>query len=88
MMAGPTEAIEVINWTKAAALIGAGLCMGVGSLGPSLGQGFIGGKACEAMGRKPESAGVIFKALITAIAVTESSAIYAFVIAIVLIFFT
>ncbi len=84
-MAGP---IETINWTKAAAYIGAGICMGIGALGPSLGQGFIGGKTCEALGKRPESAGVMFKALILALAATETSAIYAFVVAILLIFFT
>lgn len=78
---------DIVNIAKAAAYIGAGICMGIGALGPSLGQGFIGGKACESIGKKPESANAIFKAFITAIAVTESSAIYAFVIAIILIFY-
>ena len=83
-MAAP---LDVVNWAKVAAYLAAGICMGVGSLGPSLGQGFTGGKACEAIGKKPESTGLIMRTMITAMAFTESSAIYAFVIAIVLIFF-
>ena len=84
-MAVPTD---FINWAKVAAYLAAGICMGVGSIGPALGQGYTGGKACESIGKKPESAGVIGKTMITAMAITESSAIYAFLIALLLIFAT
>ena len=80
------EIVEVINWVKVAACIGAGLCMGIGSIGPSLGQGFIGGKACESIGKRPESAGLITRTMIVALAFAESSAIYALLIALVLVF--
>ena len=39
-----------VELTKAAAYIGAGACMGIGTLGPALGLGIIGGKACESIG--------------------------------------
>ncbi|MBD3273381.1 ATP synthase F0 subunit C [Candidatus Dependentiae bacterium] len=78
--------MEVVNWVKVAACIAAGVCMGLGSIGPSLGQGFIGGKACESIGKKPESAGIITRTMVVALAFAESSAIYALLVALVLMF--
>ena len=78
--------VEYVDWVRVAALLGAGVCMGIGSLGPSLGQGIIGGNACQAISKKPESGGLITRTMITALAFTESSAIYALIIALLLIF--
>ena len=78
-------AIETINWARAAALLGAGVCMGFGSLGPALGQGLTGAKACEAVGKKPESSGIIMRTMMMSLIITESSAIYCFIIALLLI---
>ncbi|QQR48973.1 ATP synthase F0 subunit C [bacterium] len=75
------------NWVPIAAYIAAGLCMGIGTLGPSLGQGFIGGKACESIGKKPESANVVFRTMVIALAFVESTAIYALVISLILLFY-
>jgi len=77
---------EVVNWVKVAACIAAGVCMGIGAIGPALGQGFVGGKACESIGKKPESAGLITRTMIVAMAFVESSAIYSLLIALVLLF--
>ena len=41
---------------KAACAIGAGLCMGIGAIGPALGEGNAVGKALEGMARQPEMA--------------------------------
>ncbi len=71
---------------KAAALFGAGFCMGIGSLGPGLGQGYAAGKACEAIGKAPETAGLVTRTMLVGQAVTESCGIYALVIALLLIF--
>ena len=60
--------------------------MGIGSIGPALGQGFVGGKACESIGKRPESAGLITRTMIVAMAFVESSAIYSLLIALVLMF--
>lgn len=77
---------DVVNWVKVAACIAAGICMGIGSIGPSLGQGFVGGKACESIGKKPESAGLITRTMVVALAFVESSAIYSLLVALVLMF--
>ncbi len=73
-----------VEWVKVAAYIAAGLCMGIGSLGPSIGQGFIGGKACESLGKKPEAYDQIFRMMMMSLAFVESTAIYALLISILL----
>lgn len=75
-----------VEWVKVAIYVSAGLCMGIGTLGPSLGQGFIGGKACESIGKKPEAAGIVTRTMVIALAFVESTAIYALLIALLLIF--
>ena len=75
-------------YAKAAAFFGAAIVMGVGSLGPALGQGFIGMKACENVGKYPESYKDIRTMMIIAMTMVETSAIYSFIIALVLLFLT
>jgi len=82
------EIMDTTNWVKVAACIAAGVCMGLGTLGPALGMGYIGGKACENLGKKPESAGIISRTMIVALAFAESSVIYALIIALLLIYTT
>ncbi len=70
---------------KAAAYLGAGIAM-VAGIGPGIGEGFVGGKAVEAIARQPEAKGDIYSTLILGDAIAESTGIYALVIAIILIF--
>jgi F-type H+-transporting ATPase subunit c len=79
--------VEGVFYAKAAAFLGAAIAMGVGSIGPALGQGFIGTKACESVGKYPESADKIRMTMMIAMAIVESSAIYAFLVALLLILF-
>ena len=65
---------------KAAAFLGAAIAMGVGAIGPALGQGLIGMKACENIGKYPESAGSIRTTMMIAMGLVETSAIYALMI--------
>ena len=66
--------------------LAAGVCMGVGSLGPALGEGNAVSKACESIGRQPESQSAVTSTMIMGCAITETTGIYALVIAILLIF--
>ena len=50
-------AIEGIHIVQAAAFLGAGLSMGLGAIGPGVGEGLAAAKACEAIGRNPAEAG-------------------------------
>ena len=51
----------------------------LGMLSTALGQGFLIGKAFEAIGRNPEVEGSIFSKMIVGVAMTETTAIFAFV---------
>ena len=72
---------------RVAAYIGAAIVMGIGTIGPALGQGFIGSRACDNIGKYPENAGTIRTVMLLGMGIIETSAIYAFVVAILLIFF-
>ena len=78
MNKGPT--MDGIFYAKAAAFIGAAITMGFGSLGPAIGQGLIGMKACENIGKYPESSNKIRQIMIIALSIVESSAIYCLII--------
>lgn len=66
--------------------LGAGLCMGIGAVGPGIGEGNAVSKACEAIGRQPESKGAVTTTMLMGCAVAETTGLYALVIAILLIF--
>lgn len=66
--------------------LGAGICMGIGAIGPGIGEGNAVSKACEAIGRQPESKSAVTSTMIMGCAIAETTGIYALVIAILLIF--
>ncbi len=68
------------------AMIGAGLAMGVGAVGAGLGIGTATNGACQAVGRNPGVQGKIMMTMLIGMAMAESIAIYALVIALVLLF--
>jgi F-type H+-transporting ATPase subunit c len=72
---------------KAAASIGAAFVMGIGSIAPAYAQGLIGAEACRNIGKYPENSNNITKTMLLALILVESSAIYALLVALVLIFF-
>jgi F-type H+-transporting ATPase subunit c len=72
--------------TEAVRMLAAGLAIGLGAIGPGIGIGILGLGAMNALGRNPEAKGPIMTNMILAIAFAEAVAIYALVIAVVLIF--
>jgi F-type H+-transporting ATPase subunit c len=64
--------------TEAALLIAKSITI-LGMLSTALGQGYLIGKALEAIGRNPEMEGSIFSKMIVGVAMTETTAIFAFV---------
>ena len=80
------DSITGTELIRAAALLGAGMSMGFGAIGPGIGEGFAAGKACEAIGRNPDQAGLLTRTMLVGQAVSESTGIYALVIALLLIF--
>ena len=71
---------------SAACALGAGLCMGIGAIGPAIGEGNAVGKALEGMARQPEMANDLRTNMILGCAITESTGIYSLVIALLLLF--
>ena len=66
--------------------IGAGLAIGFGALGPSIGIGWLVGKAMESLGRNPDAAPIIQPNMILGMAFAEAIGIYALVVAIIIKF--
>ena len=66
--------------------LGAGICMGAGAIGPGVGEGNAVAKACEAIGRQPESKSSVTSTMIMGCAIAETTGIYSLVIAVLLIF--
>lgn len=62
----------------AAIYIAKGMCI-LAMVGTAIGQGYIAGKAMEAIGRNPEVEGSLFPKMIVSLAITETTAIFAFV---------
>jgi F-type H+-transporting ATPase subunit c len=79
--------MEEVNYLKVAAYFGAALSMGIGGLGPSLGQGMVASKAVESMGKYPEMSNKIRITMLLALGIIETSSIYAFVVSMLLIIF-
>lgn len=65
--------------------LGAGLAVFTGA-GAGIGMGIATSKAMEAVARQPEASGKINTLLILGLALTESTAIYGFVTALIMIF--
>ena len=61
------------------------LAIGLGAIGPGIGVGYGVGKAMEAIGRNPEVIGPILVPLLIGLGFAEAIAIYALVIAFILV---
>lgn len=70
----------------AAKLLGAGLAIGLGGIGPGIGIGLLVNGALQAIGRNPESEGSVRTLMIVGAGLAESVAIYALVVALILLF--
>ena len=63
--------------------LGAGTAM-IAGIGPGIGEGYAVGKACEAIGRQPESKGAVTSTMIMGCAIAETTGIYGFVMGLLL----
>jgi F-type H+-transporting ATPase subunit c len=71
---------------EAVKLLAAGLAIGLGAIGPGLGIGILAMGALQAIGRNPEAQGQIQTNMFIGIAFAEAVAIYALVVALILLF--
>ncbi len=72
--------------SSAMALLSAGICMGIGAIGPGIGEGVTARSAVSAISRNKDATAGVTRVMLVGQAVAESTGIYALVIALVLIF--
>ncbi len=73
---------------EAARLIATALAVGIAAGLGAIGQGFVGAKAVEAIGRNPEADNKITQALMIGLAFIEAAIIYGLVVALIIYFLT
>ena len=70
----------------AVSIITAGLTIAIGSIGPAFGEARALAQALSAIAQQPDEANTITRTLFVGLAMVESTAIYCFVISMILIF--
>jgi len=67
-------------------IIMAGLTIAVGSIAPAIGEGNAVSQALKSIAQQPDEANTISRTLFVGLAMIESTAIYCFVISMILLF--
>ena len=75
-----------ISLVAVASIFAAALCVSIGSIGPALGEGRAASQALSALAQQPDEANTITRTLFVSLAMIESTAIYCFVVTMILIF--
>lgn len=70
----------------AVSILTAGITTAIGSIGPALGEGRAVAQALAAIAQQPDEAHTITRTLFVGLAMVESTAIYCFVISMILLF--
>ena len=73
-------------WIGMMSIVTAGLTIAIGSVGPALAEGRALADALSAIARQPEESQTITRTLFVGLAMVESTAIYCFVVSMILIF--
>lgn len=77
---------NVLEYVLIAKYCAAAFVMGIGTVGPALAQGYLSAHACEATSKNPEARSDIFSMMLYGLVAIETSAIYALLIAFILLF--
>ncbi len=78
--------MDMITYIGMASIVTAGITIAIGSIGPALGEGRAVAQALSAIAQQPDEANTITRTLFVGLAMIESTAIYCFVVAMILIF--
>jgi len=78
--------MDNVGIVAAVSIITAGLTIAIGSIGPALGEGRAVSQALSSIAQQPDEANTISRTLFVGLALIESTAIYCFVISMILIF--
>lgn len=76
----PASLIAIVS------IITAGLTIAIGSIGPALAEGRAAAQALQALAQQPDAANTITRTLFVSLAMIESTAIYCFVVSMILLF--
>lgn len=74
------------EWAALGIMIGSGLAMGAGALGPGIGSGATAGGAMEGIGRWPLTQGATVRTMLITQAVSQTPAIFAMLVAFIMMF--
>ena len=74
------------DWIAIASIVTAGLTIGIGGIGPALGEARALAQALSAIAQQPDETANITRTLFVGMAMVESTAIYCFVVTMILIF--
>ena len=77
--------ITGVEFIKAMSAVGAGIAM-IAGVGPGIGQGYAAGQGAAAVGRNPGAKGNIMSTMLLGQAVAETTGLYGFAVAIILLF--
>ena len=77
---------EKITLYHLMAVIGAGVSMGLGSIGPGAGSGFANGTACEGVGRNPDTEALVLRTMLIGQALAQSLGVFALVVSMFLLY--
>lgn len=78
--------MDALAWIYVASIVTAGLTIAIGSIGPALAEGRAAAQALASIAQQPDAANTITRTLFVSLAMIESTAIYCFVVAMILIF--
>lgn len=78
--------MDITAFIAVASIVTAGITIGLGSIGPALGEGRALAAALSALAQQPDAAATITRTLFVGMAMVESTAIYCFVVTMILIF--
>ncbi len=78
--------MDGLVWVAVASIVTAGLCICIGAIGPALGEGRALSQALSALAQQPDEANTITRTLFVGLAMVESTAIYCFVVSMILLF--
>ena len=85
--ASRASGVEAVNdLIQAVSIFSAALAVGLGAIGPGIGEGMAVASAMDAIARQPEASGTISRTLFVGLAMIETMAIYCLVVALLVLF--
>lgn len=78
--------MEPATWIAAISIVTAGLTIAIGSVAPALAEGRTAAQALQAIAQQPDASNTITRTLFVSLAMIESTAIYCFVMSMILVF--